>query len=76
MSQLFASINRFQLEWGLGIRRIEGWAWPRFSFRLEPFRDCQRFLRYPEPQDGAGYRVLRVWVILALKLNHAWCKLW
>ena len=69
MSQSFVNTDSFPLEFelGLGARRTEGWVWPKLTFRFQPFKDYSRFLRYPRPDDGLGYRAMRVVTIFALR---------
>ena len=69
MSQSFVNTNSFPLELGLGASRVEGWAWPKFVFRFEPFKGYSRFLRAPGPDDGLGYRAIRVATIFALRVK-------
>ena len=57
------------MQLGLGSPRIEGWAWPKFDFQAEAFKDYTRFLRYPGPEQGLGYRVVRAGVITALRVR-------
>jgi hypothetical protein len=53
------------MEWGLDIPRTERWVWPK----LEPFKGYTRFLRIPGPEQGLGYRVMRIVVIAALRVK-------
>ena len=69
MSQSFANTNSFTLELGLGAPRTEGWAWPKFAFRFEPFKGYSRFLRYPGSDDGLSYRMIRVATIVVLQVK-------
>ena len=66
MSQSFVNTNSFPLELGLESPRIDGWVWPKFNWKLEPFKGYSRFLRYPSAEDGLGYRVMRMGVIITL----------
>ena len=67
MSQSFANTNSLPLEWSLDSQHSSEWAWPKFTWNLEPFKArCIRFLRYPGLTDGLGYRAIRVGVIGAL----------
>ena len=74
MSQSFANTNSFPMELGLESPQIAEWAWPKFNFRFEPFKGYSRFLRYPEPHQGLGYRTMRIGVIVALRVKGLWGK--
>ena len=69
MSQSFVNTNSFPMELGVGAPRIEGWAWPKFSFQFEPFKGYSRFLRYPGPEQGMGYRLMRLAVLAVLRVK-------
>lgn len=75
MSQSFANINNFPLELDLGVRRPESWELPKVAFS-NPLKYSIRFLRCPGPQDGLGYRAMRMGTLLALRLSfsHLWMK--
>ena len=74
MSQSFANTNSFPMELGLGSPRAEELVWPKLSFCFEPFKGYSRFLRYPGPDDGLGYRVMRVGVYVSLRVRGLWGK--
>ncbi len=75
MSQSFANTNSFPLELGLGNQSAGEWALPKVDIRLDnPFKGASRFLRYPGPQDGVGYRAARVGVLLAFRVSSVWIK--
>ena len=67
MSQSYVNTSSFPLD--LGSPRIEEWVWPKFTFQFEPFKGYSRFLRYPGPGQGPGYRMLRVAVIVVLRIK-------
>ena len=67
MSQSFANTNSFELEFGLGSPRE--WIWPKFYFQLDLLKGLSRYLRYPSPEQGTGYRVLRIVAITVLQVR-------
>lgn len=69
MSQSFANTNSFPIELGLGSSQTDRWVWPKFTFHFDPFKGYSRFLRYPGPKQGLGYRMMRAGVIIVLRVR-------
>ena len=62
------------MELGLESQQTEEWVWLKPTFRFEPFKGYSRFLRYPDPEQGLGYRVIRMGVIVALRVRGLWVR--
>ena len=69
MSQSFVNTGSLSVELGLGSPQIEEVFWSKFVFQLNLFERSIRFLRYPNPSQGLGYRMLRAGVIVALRVR-------
>ena len=69
MSQSFANTNSLPMELSLGNSWIEGWALPKFNFNFNLFKFCSGYLRYPSPEQGMGYRAIRVAAIKVLQVR-------
>lgn len=57
------------MELGLADTQTEGWVWPKQPILSNPFKGFSRFLRYPGPENGLGYRAMRVGVITVLRVK-------
>ena len=58
------------MELGLASPQVREWVWPKLTFQFEPFKGYSRFLRYPSPEQGLGYRFMRRGVITVLETRR------
>ena len=68
MSQSYANTNSFPLDLGFESPQIE-WAWTKFVFKFDLSKESIRFLRYPDPEQGLGYRIMRSAVIFGFQIG-------
>ena len=76
MSQSFVNTNSFplELELGLGARPVGEWSLPKINVRFPSVTELSKFLRCPGPEQGMGYRAMRMGAITVLRVRSVWVK--